>query len=656
LATKVLTPLAVKAAKPKRNAAGELVRAEYPDRGCAGMYLVVQSSGLKSWALRYRFDRKTRKLTLGAVADHEAAALTDALTLAGARKAAAAAKHLVEQGIDPAAQKQAAKANSAALAAQRAADGVEPLADQFLRLYAAPKTRPRTYQQTEDVLRRLVLPIWRGRTVHDIKRRDVIALVDDIAGERGPHMADKTLAVLGRWFSWLVGRDVIAVSPCLGVERPARDVPRERTLDNREIVTLWRACGEESVFGAFVRILLLTGCRRAEAAAMQWSELDEAQRLWSLPRERVKNGVPHAVPLAPQAWAIIAAQPRFVGSDFVFSNDGRRPIGGFSRSKRKLDERIKPAAPWCLHDARRTCASGMQRLGIRVEVVERCLNHTSGAYRGIAGVYMRDPMLEAKRESFEAWARHIEQLVSGEPAANTDIFAREGDLLVKAQTERERAIERIEAGLAASAAYHEAQRSAVTGRPPKPLTVEAISQAADAAEVPNTDLDFFARCVSSLVVMACGTAKRHKAWQASDLKNSAKRIEKAARELEVTIGKASEGAREYVRLHLPEPRPTSLNEHQKMVRELADAAKVASQHEPGEPWVTMRKLLIPQFLSDIERAGGRLTVSGDEGGTLFKTFEYLAPHLPEKFQVSHATLRRHWRKWRGSKPPGAEPK
>jgi integrase len=419
LTTKVLTPLAVKAAKPKRNAGGELVRAEYPDRGCAGMYLVVQSSGLKSWALRYRFDRKTRKLTLGAVVDHEAPGLTDALTLAGARKAAAAAKHLVDQGIDPAAQKQAAKANSAALATQRAADGVEPLADQFLRLYAAPKTRPRTYQQTEDVLRRLVLPIWRGRTVHDIKRRDVIALVDDIAGERGPHMANKTLAVLGRWFSWLVGRDVVAVSPCLGVERPARDVPRERTLDTREIVTLWRACGEESVFGAFVRILLLTGCRRAEAAAMQWSELDEAQRLWSLPRERVKNGVPHAVPLAPQAWAIIAAQPRFVGSHFVFSNDGgRRPIGGFSRSKRKLDERIKPAAPWCLHDTRRTCASGMQRLGIRVEVVERCLNHTSGAYRGIAGVYMRDPMLEAKREAFEGWARHIEQLVSGEPAAN----------------------------------------------------------------------------------------------------------------------------------------------------------------------------------------------------------------------------------------------
>src|SRR5262249_60561549 len=84
LTTKVLTPLAVKAAKPKRNAGGELVRAEYPDRGCAGMYLVVQSSGLKTWALRDRFDRKTRKLTLRAVADHHAPRPSPPPPLAGA--------------------------------------------------------------------------------------------------------------------------------------------------------------------------------------------------------------------------------------------------------------------------------------------------------------------------------------------------------------------------------------------------------------------------------------------------------------------------------------------------------------------------------------------------------------------------------------------
>ena len=105
---KVLTPLAVKAAKAKRNAAGELVRAEYPDGGCAGLYLIVQASGRKSWALRYRFNGDPRKLTLGAAAD---------------------ARYKVEQGIDPAAQKRSAKTASVKLAAQRAADSVEALAE-----------------------------------------------------------------------------------------------------------------------------------------------------------------------------------------------------------------------------------------------------------------------------------------------------------------------------------------------------------------------------------------------------------------------------------------------------------------------------------------------------------------------------------------------
>jgi integrase len=415
MAPKVLTPLAVKAAKPKRGADGQLVRNEIPDRGCTGLYLLVQPGGGKSWALRYRFGGKPKKLTLGAVANHETPGL-DALTLAGARKAAADARHRAEQGIDPALQKQAAKATSAKLAAQRATDSVEALAEQFLRLYAKVSTRPRTYQQTNDVLSRLVLPVWRGRTVHDIRRRDVIALIEDIAGERGPHMANKTLAVLGRWFSWLVGRDVLAVSPCVGIERPARDVPRERILDDGEIAALWRACSEEGAFSAFVRVLLFTGARRSEVAGVRWSEIDETERLWSLPRERVKNNVPHTVPLAPQVWAIIAAQPRFADCDFVFTNDGRRAIGGFSRSKRKLDQRMKPRKPWALHDLRRTTASGMQRLGVRVEVIERCLNHVSGAYRGIAGVYQRDPMLEAKRDALQRWTDHVEGLISGEHA------------------------------------------------------------------------------------------------------------------------------------------------------------------------------------------------------------------------------------------------
>ena len=157
---------------------------------------------------------------------------------------------------------------------------------------------------------------------------------------------------------------------------------------------------------------------------MCWSEVDTAGLLWNLPRERVKNGISHTVPLSKQAWDIIAAQPRFVGCDFVFTGDGRRPVGGHSRLKRDLDERTKFSQPWTLHDVRRSVASGMQRLGIRVEVIEQILNHRSGTFRGIVGVYQRHDYLNEKRDALQRWANHVEGLVSGKPAEVVPIRAR----------------------------------------------------------------------------------------------------------------------------------------------------------------------------------------------------------------------------------------
>src|SRR5262249_61432678 len=93
---KLLTQLAVKAAKPKRSSAGEVRRAEYPDPGCTGLYLIVQPSGVKSWALRYRFNGRARKLTLGPATD-------PGLTPASPRKAAVGARRKIEQGNDPSA-------------------------------------------------------------------------------------------------------------------------------------------------------------------------------------------------------------------------------------------------------------------------------------------------------------------------------------------------------------------------------------------------------------------------------------------------------------------------------------------------------------------------------------------------------------------------
>jgi hypothetical protein len=229
-------------------------------------------------------------------------------------------------------------------------------------------------------------------------------------------------------------------------------------------------------------------------------------------------------------------------------------------------------------------------------------------------------------------------------------------VLVKPKGERGKAIAHMEAALKAIAARDEARRCAVAGRKPRPLTAGVALQIADIANVPDADLESFFFASFSFVSAALGVAKRHKSYQASDLKNSAKRIEAAARKLEAVLSAASEGALDHVRLCLPPPRAATLEEHIKLVHELTEAAKIATCDRPGQPWVQLRKLLIGQFLSGVARAGGRLTVSGDEG-TLFDAFDCLRPCLPEKFRASRSTLRRLWRKGaRGPKQVKSEQK
>lgn len=399
MSAKVITPLAVKAAKPKRQ------RYEIPDGGAVGLYLVVQPSGVKSWAHRYALNGTRRKDTLGSASD---------ISLAEARRLVAEARHLREQGIDPAAQRRAAHATAVEMAERHETDSVEALSALFVERYAK---RRRTWATTQETFHRLILPKWRGRTVHEIRRRDIIELVEDIAMDR-PYMANRTLAVLSKFFNWLVARDIIEVSPAGGIDPPGQEIARDRVLTDEELRRLWLAACDpaEGPFGMLVKLLILTGQRRGEVSGMRWSEIGD-DRIWRLPGSRTKNGKAHQIPLVPPAWELIQAQPRFVDSDFVLTIDGTRPIIGFGRAKRRLSAKAGlKANSWRLHDLRRSCASGMQRLGVRAEVIERGLNHISGIYRGVSGTYQRDPLIEEVTTALERWADHVERLVTGKPA------------------------------------------------------------------------------------------------------------------------------------------------------------------------------------------------------------------------------------------------
>jgi len=112
---------------------------------------------------------------------------------------------------------------------------------------------------------------------------------------------------------------------------------------------------------------------------------------------------------------------------FLFSTTGTTCSSGHSRAKARLDraiaklaaaEGVAPPEPWRLHDLRRTLATGLQRLGVRFEVTEAVLNHVSGSRGGVAGIYQRHDWADEKRAAVEAWARHVEGLLSGKDKTN----------------------------------------------------------------------------------------------------------------------------------------------------------------------------------------------------------------------------------------------
>jgi integrase len=150
---------------------------------------------------------------------------------------------------------------------------------------------------------------------------------------------------------------------------------------------------------------------------MRWSEIDKSRRVWTLSSERTKNGRAHAVPLPTQAMSVVEGISPISGSDHAFTTTGDSALGGFSRAKERLDQRMSPSNPWTFHDLRRTCATGMADIGIQPHIIEAVLNHVSGHKAGVAGIYNRATYAEEKADALQRWADYVDRLVTGKPKA-----------------------------------------------------------------------------------------------------------------------------------------------------------------------------------------------------------------------------------------------
>lgn len=401
-------------------------RKEVPDGDCTGLYLMVQPTGTKGWVMRFRWEGKQCKMTLGPYGSK-----TGELGLKEARLEGHRILGQLREGINPIAAK------------------TTPLVDEYLfeNVYAefhrrhVTKLAPSTARSYEINFAADITPFWTGRNVKEIKRPDVRKRLNEMMDERDvPAQANQTYSRLKKFFNWCIANDILEVTPMNQMEKPGDQIDRTRVLSDDEIRLVWLAADKLGFpYGTVVKGLLLTGQRKSEVADMPRKEIimktaDLAEPHWLLPAERAKARRENVIPLSPEMLALLDALPKLnTNPDMYFVNSRGNRLDGWSDAKNKIDYEIlvlmrkeaiergddpadvQPLEDWVFHDLRRTVATKMGALRVEPHIIEAVLNH-AGIIKGVAKVYNRYSYAKEKREALELWARTLTRIVS--PATN----------------------------------------------------------------------------------------------------------------------------------------------------------------------------------------------------------------------------------------------
>lgn len=411
---------------------GSETRKEYLDALVPGLTLVVQPSGKRSWAVRYRTaSRKPVKLTLG---PHPLIGLGEA------REQAREILQRVARGEDPAGEKRVTKTITFTDAPSREKDLWPKVVERYLLRDAASL---RSHDTIKSILERETGDRWASKLIRDIGRRDVVKMIDEISDRGTPIAGNRALAYVRRVFNWAQSRDLVDANPCDGVKgQPEKS--RDRLLSKSELADLWRVSTDLAYpFGSMVHLLILTAQRLREVAEMPWAELDLDSATWTIEPERAKNDSRHSVALAPSTVRLLKAVPK-IGkpAKFVLTTTGSTPISGFSRAKTQIDRKLReldlergkaarlsadevaPRTPWTFHDIRRSCATGMAEIGILPDLIERILNHAGPTRSGLRGVYQKYEFAAERRDALLRWAEEVERITGAAPSKSMEPPAR----------------------------------------------------------------------------------------------------------------------------------------------------------------------------------------------------------------------------------------
>lgn len=370
-----------------------------------GLYIRISPKGHKTWLYIYQFDNRRHWFKVGTFPEK---------SLADARDLRNKAAEKVRQGINVAEEK------LLEIEERASAPTVADLADLYIERYA--KKRKRTWKEDERNLQKDVLPRWGRRKAKDIRKADIIRLLEDIelrVEERGgigsTSQPRHVFAVVRKMFNFALERDLVDFNPCSGVSPPPPPEPRKRHLTEDEIKRFWDnldRCRMSDEVRRALKLTLITGQRPGEVIGLHWDEIDG--RWWTLPGERSKNKKPHRIYLTDQALELLGEQnPGYV---FPSPRNPDKPIenNALPQAVRKnLDilelEDFKP------HDLRGTVTTQMSKLGIEKYIRERVQNHIDQSVS--AKHYDAYDYDVEKRKAMERWSHRLSGILSGKEEA-----------------------------------------------------------------------------------------------------------------------------------------------------------------------------------------------------------------------------------------------
>ena len=397
----------------------------FEDRG-RGFGLRIESSGRKSFFLEYRFgeaeERRNRVLTIG---KYPTVSLTEA------RSIASQSLSQIEQDIDPATQKLTKKIGD------RNALTVGDLVEEYIEKWAKVKKKERSWKEDERLLNKDILPVIGRKKAKDIRRKDIVLLLDAIVERGAAITANRVLAVTRKMFNFAVGRDIIDASPCVQIPAPSKENRRERYLSEDEIKVFWEKLDDAKMSQEIrlaLKFLLVTGQRKNEVIGAEWSEFDLKNKWWTIPAEKSKNKLTHRVPLTSTAMEILNALKKSTGQyQFVFASPvghtkrnperkaGMFPILGSAvdralrnnqtnnlKTKQKNIFNLDHFTP---HDLRRTTASMMTKSGVDRLVLKKILNHADREVTAIYDIYEDD---KEKQVAMRTWDRELKQILTSQ--------------------------------------------------------------------------------------------------------------------------------------------------------------------------------------------------------------------------------------------------